>query len=472
MPGRFLNFFRPVARVMPEVKAPEKRIGFREKLFWTALVVAVYLIMAEIPLYGAIRGGNDPFYYMRVIFASSKGTLMELGIQPIVTAGLIIQLLASSKIIGFDNSNAEDWSLLAGTTKFISILMTSFLAIAYIISGNYGDLTFNKQIALFIQIFVAGIVVILLDELLQKGWGFGSGISLFIAAGVAQRILWDLVCPLGPVEQDGKSLGALIAYVQALLKGDNALNSFVYRSNPDLPTMLGLVATILVFATVVFLDNLKIDIPISYAKFKGFGGRYPVKFLYVSNIPVILVSSLFMDVYFVSQIIWSRFNIDNGNPWLNLLGTFENNQPSGGLAMYLTSPRNFQQFLENPFRAFVYAGLMIGLCVIFAIIWLGVSGMDPRSVAQQLMDSGMQISGFRRSVGPIQSVLERYIPTVTILGSIAIGFVASFSDFFGVYGTGMGILLTVGILNQLYQAMAKEQMMDMFPLLGRLFGKT
>lgn len=472
MPGRFLTFFRPIARVMPEVKTPEKRIGFRERLFWTALVVTVYLIMAEIPIYGAVRGGNDPFFYMRVIFASSRGTLMELGIQPIVTAGLIMQLLASSKIIGCDNSNAEDRALLGGATKFFSILMTSFLAVAYILSGNYGVLSFSKQIAIFIQIFVAGIVVILLDELLQKGWGFGSGISLFIAAGVAQKILWDLVSPLPMVGETDKSIGSIIAYIQSLLKGENALNSFVYRLNADAPTMLGLIATIIVFTIVVFLDNLKIDIPISYAKFRGFGGRYPVKFLYVSNIPVILVSSLFMDVYFVSQIVWSRFNIDNSNVWLNLLGTFENNQPSGGLALYLTSPRNFQQFLENPLRAFVYAGMMIGLCVIFAVIWLGVSGMDPRSVAQQLMDSGMQISGFRRSVGPIQSVLERYIPTVTILGSIAIGFVASFSDFFGVYGTGMGILLTVGILTQLYQAMAKEQMMDMFPLVGRLFGKT
>ena len=138
--------------------------------------------------------------------------------------------------------------------------------------------------------------------------------------------------------------------------------------------------------------------------------------------------------------------------------------------MYLTSPRNFQQFLSDPLRSFIYAGLMVGACAFFALVWLEVSGMDSRSVAQQLVDSGMQISGFRRSVGPIQTVLERYIPTVTILGALTVGFVASFSDFFGVFGTGMGILLTVGIMQQLYQQMAKEQMMDMFPLMGRLFG--
>ncbi|MFH0896790.1 MAG: preprotein translocase subunit SecY [Candidatus Bathyarchaeota archaeon] len=479
MPGRFLSLFKPVATLMPEVKVPKKRIGFREKLLWTALVAVFYLIMTEIPLFGATRGPNDPFYALRVIFASSRGSLMELGIQPIVTSGLIMQLLATSKIIGFDNTNSGDRALLSGVTKFVSILMTTFLAIGYIISGSYGTgLSLYTQIAIFIQLFVAGLVVILLDELMQKGWGFGSGISLFIAAGVAEKIIWDLLSPL-PFEEDGKVLGSLISYFQAILGltttgvKESPLNAFIYRTNADAPTMLGLMATIIIFSLVIFLNQLKIDIPISYAKYKGFGGRYPIKFLYISNIPVILVSSLFMDFYFISQIIWSRFNIDNNNPWLNLIGTYDsNNQPTGGLVMYLTAPRNFQQFLGSPIRAFVYAAMLIGLCAIFAIIWIEVSGMDPRTVAQQLVDSGMQISGFRRSVGPIQSVLQRYIPTVSILGAITVGAVASFSDFFGVYGTGTGILLTVGILQQMYQSMAQDQMLEMFPLMGRLLGKT
>ena len=178
-----------------------------------------------------------------------------------------------------------------------------------------------------------------------------------------------------------------------------------------------------------------------------------------------------MDIYFMAQIVWSRLNTANSNMWLNWLGTFENNEPIGGLAYYVTSPRNLSQFLKDPVRGLVYAGLLIGLCVLFAIIWLQVSGMDPMSVAQQLVDSGMQIPGFRRSVRPIQSVLERYIPTVTVLGAIVVGALASFSDFFGVYGTGMGILLTVGILYQLYETIAREQMSEMFPLLRRFIGE-
>ena len=178
-----------------------------------------------------------------------------------------------------------------------------------------------------------------------------------------------------------------------------------------------------------------------------------------------------MDIIFFIQIIMSRFNPLSDNAWLNWLGTFDNNQPVGGLAYYLTSPRNLSQFLGDPIRASIYALMIIGLCGLFALIWLQVSGMDPSSVAQQLVDSGLQIPGFRRSVKPIQSVLERYIPTVAVLGGLIVGIVSSFSDFFGAYGTGTGILLTVGIVYQYYQTIAKEQASELFPLLRRFVGE-
>ena len=70
------------------------------------------------PLRGAQRAsawdcaGSDPFYWARVIMASNRGTCMELGISPIVTAGLVMQLLAGSKLIDVDNSVKADRELL------------------------------------------------------------------------------------------------------------------------------------------------------------------------------------------------------------------------------------------------------------------------------------------------------------------------------------------------------------------------
>src|SRR4030042_3324297 len=194
MAGRFLSLFKPIGRILPEIKVPERKVSFNEKIFWTALVLIIYLIIAEIPLYG-LGAVEEQFSALRVIFASSRGTLMELGIGPIVTAGLILQLLAGSAIIKCDMSNAEDRGMFTVASKVFSIALTGIQAAAYIVSGMYGALAGPTTIDIFLQLLAAGVTVMLLDELVQKGWGLGSGISLFIMAGGAQNILLQTFSP-------------------------------------------------------------------------------------------------------------------------------------------------------------------------------------------------------------------------------------------------------------------------------------
>jgi preprotein translocase subunit SecY len=71
-------------------------------------------------------------------------------------------------------------------------------AIAYVVSGMYGDLNTlgaGNAILIILQLFAAGMVVIILDELLQKGYGLGSGISLFIATNICESIIWKAFSP-------------------------------------------------------------------------------------------------------------------------------------------------------------------------------------------------------------------------------------------------------------------------------------
>src|SRR4030042_5949460 len=110
MAGRFLSLFKPIGRILPEIKKPERKVSFNEKIFWTALVLVIFLVMTEIPLFGVAQSASDQFGQLRVIFASNRGTLMELGIGPIVTAGLIPQLLAGSSGVQCNMSNTEDRS--------------------------------------------------------------------------------------------------------------------------------------------------------------------------------------------------------------------------------------------------------------------------------------------------------------------------------------------------------------------------
>jgi preprotein translocase subunit SecY len=127
--------------------------------------------------------------------------------------------------------------------------------------------------------------------------------------------------------------------------------------------------------------------------------------------------------------------------------------------------------MQDPLRAIIYTVLLVAGCVFFAMTWVEVGGMDARTVARQLLDSGMQIEGFRRSEIPIRQMLERYIPTVTILGALLIGLIAAGADFLGAFGSGTGILLTVGIIEQYYQILAKERITEMYPAARGILGE-
>jgi len=472
--GRFLKAFEPLSRVIPEVKAPERRVGFTEKLLWTAVALIIYLVMCEVPLYGiGVGGGQDSLLYYRVIFASNRGSLMELGIGPIVTAGLVLQLLAGSGFIECDFSNPEDRALFTAASKVLSLVMTGVQASAYLVSGLLGNLNPTQSIVIFIELLIAGLILMLLDEMLQKGWGIGSGISLFIVAGVAQRIMLDCFSTFpAPGSNPMRYQGVITALIHALITGRTLSDIIVSPLNH--PSLIGLASTIGIFLFVIYAEGVRVELPMAHARYRGFRGRYPIKLLYVSNLPVIFASALFGNIFFIAQILWNSYNPDNMNPWLNLLGQFERREagpvPVGGLAYYVIAPRGFADVIENPVKSVIYAVLLITFCAVFSLTWLEVGGLDPKTIAGQLVDAGMQIPGFRRSEKPIEMVLRRYIPTVTLLGGILIGLLAATADFLGAFGTGTGILLTVSIIYQYYQILLRERITEMYPRLQKLLG--
>ena len=106
---RVLHLVRPFLSILPEVKAADRRVPFRERALYTTVALFVFLVCSQLPLYGIhTASGADPFYWARVIMASNRGTCMELGISPIVTSGLVMQLLAGSRIIEVDDAVKED----------------------------------------------------------------------------------------------------------------------------------------------------------------------------------------------------------------------------------------------------------------------------------------------------------------------------------------------------------------------------
>ena len=468
--GAISDGIRGIATVFPQVLKPEKKPSLTERLIWTAIALGIFLVLSQIPLYGVASGIQDQTAYFRIIFASSQGTLIELGIGPIVTAGLVLQLLKGAEIIKLDFRKPDDRALFSSGTKLLAIVVTVAEAIAFLIGGAFGrGLSPGVMVVILVQLVAAGFVILLLDEMVQKGWGLGSGISLFIAAGVAQQIFWSIfsILPAG----DGY-FGVIPNVVSSAFTG---VSGVFFRAN-NLPSVLSLILTITVIGLIVYAEGIRIELPITSSKYRGFSGTYPIKLLYVSVLPVILTGALLANIVFFSQFIWSRFNPNNSNFILNLLGMFNPQDPAsgpiGGLAYYVFPPRGLEILAIEPLRAATYVLFYVVLCTIFARIWVEIGGLGAKSVARNLIGANVQVPGFRRSEGSVELVLNRYIPVITIIGGALMGLLAAGSDLLGIFGSGTGILLMVSITLNYYQILMKERLESMMPQLAGLLGKT
>uniref|UniRef100_A0AAA9TMH5 SEC61 translocon subunit alpha 1 n=2 Tax=Bovidae TaxID=9895 RepID=A0AAA9TMH5_BOVIN len=259
---KFLEVIKPFCVILPEIQKPERKIQFKEKVLWTAITLFIFLVCCQIPLFGIMSSDSaDPFYWMRVILASNRGTLMELGISPIVTSGLIMQLLAGAKIIEVGDT-PKDRALFNGAQKLFGMTITIGQSIVYVMTGMYGDpseMGAGVCLLITIQLFVAGLIVLLLDELLQKGYGLGSGISLFIATNICETIVWKAFSPTTVNTGRGMEFeGAIIALFHLLATRTDkvrALREAFYRQN--LPNLMNLIATIFVFAVVIYFQVAK-----------------------------------------------------------------------------------------------------------------------------------------------------------------------------------------------------------------------
>eukprot|EP00929_Paragymnodinium_shiwhaense_P113321 TRINITY_DN8159_c0_g1_i1.p1 TRINITY_DN8159_c0_g1~~TRINITY_DN8159_c0_g1_i1.p1 ORF type:complete len:473 (-),score=134.86 TRINITY_DN8159_c0_g1_i1:80-1498(-) len=460
---RLLNLVKPVMCVLPEVQSPDRRIPFKEKILWSSISLFIFLVCCQIPLYGINTNKNsDPFYWMRVILASNRGSLMELGISPIITSGMVMQLLAGSRIIDVDQSLKEDRALFNGAQKALGMIITMGEAAAYVMSGMYGDvreLGSGNALLIIMQLFFAGVMVLLLDELMQKGYGMGSGISLFIATNICENIVWKAFSPTTMNTGKGTEFeGAVVACFHFLAsRGDKigALRDAFYRQTA--PNLTNLFATVLVFFIVIYFQGFRVDLAVKYQKIRGQQGSYPIKLFYTSNIPIILQTALVSNMYFFSQLLYRRFK---SNMLVNLLGQWQDSDggqsvPVGGLAYYMSPPLSISAIWEDPFHALFYVAFVLVSCALFSKTWIEVSGSSSRDVAKQLRDQQMIFKGHREQ--SLLHILEMYIPTAAAFGGMCIGMLTIVADFLGAIGSGTGILLAVTIIYQYFEMMYKEK---------------
>ncbi len=461
-----MSFLDKIIYNLPEVRGPkQKRLPFKEKLKWTLVALVLFFVMGLIPLFGMGENSLQQFEFLSIILGASFGSIISLGIGPLVTASIVLQLLSGTGIMKLDLTTIEGRQKFQGLQKLLGLFFIIFEAAIYVFMGGLAPtasllgtpLYTELQIVMIIQLILGGIVIMFLDEVVSK-WGFGSGISLFIAAGVAQQIFITAFNFLPSPTNPEIAAGAIPALFQSLSIGDVTTAGLQIAK---------VISTVLVFAICVYGQAMKVEIPLSFGRVRGYGMRWPLNFFYTSNIPVILVAALMANIQLFARLL-ERW----GYP---LLGTFYSgsNTPASGLVYWINSPNLVEQFIKGGLQftylgqALIYTLLMVGGAVLFSVFWVQTANMDARSQAKQIMSSGLQISGFRRDERVLEKILSRYIWPLTIVGGAAVGLLAALADLTGALSRGTGILLAVMIIYKLYEEIAKQHMMDMHPAMRK-----
>jgi preprotein translocase subunit SecY len=444
---------------LPEVTPPtEKKVSFNVKLKWTLIILVSFFILSSIPLFGLSKNSLDRFEYLAILLGTDFGSIISLGIGPIVLSSLILQLLVGAQIISINTKEAEGKKKFQAYQKILTLLFIVFEAIVYVMMKGLEALPGNEFIVI-LQLCLGGLVIVFMDDVVQK-WGFGSGISLFIAAGIGSRLFSQLFQFIG-TSGGFAATGKVLVLFTAITNGD--MTAFMMA-------LFAILITAALFALVVFAQSLKVEIPLSFDRVRGYGIRWPLQFFYTGVLPVILVSALAANI----QLIASLF--ENWLGHATFLGAFSNGTPTAGLAYWIHSTPILQEILAGSFR-WVYLIQAIGhilfyviFSVLFAFFWMKTSGQDAGNQARNIMNSGLSIPGFRRDERVLESILSRYIIPLTIMGGAAIGLLASLADLLGALVGGTAILLAVMILYQLYQNIAQQHAVDMNPALRGMFG--
>ena len=503
-----------LADYLPSVKKPEHKPNFKEKIMWSGLMLILFYVLGSIIVWGVDSSRIAQFEFLEIVFGSKFGSLITLGIGPIVTASIILQLLVGSKILSWDTKTPEGKAKFQGTQKILAIAFSILEAAAYVLTGAVPPIGGQALFAaiLIFQLTLGGIIIIFMDEVVSK-WGVGSGISLFIVAGVAKTILVSLINPLAAdgalPTPENPAVGLLPSLITYIGSGQPA---------QALVAMFPLISTLAVFTIVLFAQGMRIEIPMAITMpFGKFGSRrWPLKFIYTSNIPVILTAAVLANL----QVLFRSLSSS-----LPFFGTYDRSGAVlGGLALFIQVPNSVGLMLtatiagifglafalvaakilkkfvlrfillgiivgiiagtlatgalglpsvtsQDALRALVYTLIMISGSVLFSIFWVGTAGMDAKSVSEQFKSSFLSLPGFRRDPRIIEDVLGRYIPAVTVMGGAFVGLLAGFADMTNAIGTGTGILLTVMIFQQMYDQIMQQHSDDLPPVLKKIVGQ-
>src|SRR3989344_3131493 len=295
-----LEALKPIYSLLPEVKTPEEKQTLKKRLIWTGVILLIFFLMGNIQLIG-ISGQSlgGQLESAQIVLALKIGTLISAGIGPIVLASIILQLLIGGGLIKLDLSNPAEKAQFSGTQKLLAIAL-SFIEGFFYLAGGLLVAAPGMFWFVLLQMALGSILLLYMDEVVSR-YGIGSGIGLFIAGGVAEEVFWRAFSPLDAAGNFNLAEASGLVFLLINSIGSSLVTAVT-------PYFLPIFFTLVVFLVVVYAHGIHVDIPITMGA-RGSGGRYPVKFLYVSNMPVILAAALFAHIQ-----IWATLGQGRGPP--------------------------------------------------------------------------------------------------------------------------------------------------------------
>jgi preprotein translocase subunit SecY len=247
-----------------------------------------------------------------------------------------------------------------------------------------------------------------------------------------------------------------------------------------------ILATVIIFLIVVWAQSLKVEIPLSFGRIRGYSVKWPLAFFYASVIPVILAAALVANLQLFGGIIENAAMpcIEEGAcsgaagiaRHFTFLGHFVNGQAVSGLAFWLGHTNLLDLIIRGGFlpryliQGITHILFFMLACTIFSVFWVKTSGMDAKAQAKKIASSGLQVAGFRQDERILESILSRYVMPLTVMGGAAIGLLASFTNLLGALVSGTAILLVIMIMFQFYQNIAQQHQTDMNPAMRKFMG--
>ncbi len=475
---------KKIFNFIPEVSSPEeKKVSFKVKLKWTLIILAAFFVLANIPLFGLSNNALERFQYLAIIMGTDFGSIISLGIGPIVMASIILQLLTGSGILNIDTSTPDGRKFFQGIQKLLVIFFIVFEAMIYVLMKGLEAMPGLASIVI-LQLILGGLAIFYMDDVVSK-WGFGSGVSLFIGAGVSWRLITSA---FQFINQQGRN--CLLDFTNTACSGKVfvLIQAVINKYPIELASAAAaIVATVVIFLIVVWAQSLKVEIPLSYGRVRGYSVKWPLSFFYASVIPVILTAALLASTQLFGGILENAaapclidaaecVGVAKFASYFGFLGHFVDGQAISGLAFWMGSTNLLELIIRGGFmpryllQGFTHVLIFMVLSTLFAVFWVKTSGMDSKAQAHKIASSGLQIAGFRQDERVLESILDRYILPLTVMGGLAIGLLASITDLMGALVSGTAILLVIMIFFQFYQNIAQQHMTDMNPTFRRFMG--